>query len=102
MRNAKDQVEEIFRRAEILEKKSEEKTLRRLAGAVVSMTLLLACFFWRYPHLTALRPTESVMGAFLLGPEIGGYVTTAIVAFAAGVILTLLVRKRRDQNKKKR
>ena len=44
----------------------------------------------------SVRPTA--LGAFLLGPEAGGYVIVALIAFALGIALTLAAQKYRRMN----
>ena len=41
----------------------------------------------------------SVYGAFLLSQEAGGYVMTAVIAFALGVAVTLLCLRLQKRNK---
>ena len=50
----------------------------------------------------ARRGTEirgTALGAFLLGPEAGGYVIVALIAFALGIAAALLAQRHRQMKK---
>ena len=39
------------------------------------------------------------MGAMILGPETGGYVIVALLAFALGIVVTIQIQKHRQVEK---
>ena len=62
--------------------------------SVCGLALLLVMMIGAFAGSGApVRPTA--LGAFLLGPEAGGYVIVALIAFALGVAAALLAQRRR-------
>ncbi len=43
--------------------------------------------------------SQEQMGSFLLSAKAGGYVLTAVIAFIAGIILTMITQKYRGKRK---
>ena len=87
----------------ILERKAAyraKKQLRRLetAGAGLGAALAAALIFAPGIRDDAIRTpaANSTLGATILGPEAGGYVIVGLLAFALGVVLTMIILKRRE------
>lgn len=95
MMDREAKLDEIFRRAEAVRRRQEENWTRLLGGATAALALALITMIGGF----AGRGTEvhgTALGAFLLGPEAGGYVLVALIAFALGIVLALLAQKHRQ------
>ena len=73
------------------------KQARRLIMVGSGLAALLMTMLFIAPGVTgSVEPyTVSTMGATILGPDAGGYVLIALLAFALGIVVTLLIQKRR-------
>jgi len=94
MKDREAKLDEIFRRAEAVRRRQEENRARLLGGAAAALALALIVLIGGF----AGRGTEirgTALGAFLLGPEAGGYVLVALIAFALGIAAALLAQKHR-------
>lgn len=72
-----------------------QKQIRRLSVVgLILMTLLISTIFIA-PRVTGnmQQHVAYTMGATILGPEIGGYVLVALLAFSLGIIVTLIIKK---------
>lgn len=94
MKDREAKLDEIFRRAEAVRRRQEENWTRLLGGATVALALALIVMIGGF----AGRGAEihgTALGAFLLGPEAGGYVLVALLAFMLGVAAALLAQRHR-------
>ena len=94
MKDREAKLDEIFRRAEAIRRKQEEHRTRLLGGATAALALALVALIGGF----AGRGTEirgTALGAFLLGPEAGGYVLVALIAFALGIAAAMLTQRYR-------
>ena len=93
MRSIEEQMSEIRRKSSLYREKKQIRRLSLLAagmGAMLMMVLMLA------PGVSGtVGESSSVLGATILGPEAGGYVITALLSFALGVIVTIITQKYR-------
>ncbi|MCR5792197.1 MAG: hypothetical protein K6G65_03425 [Lachnospiraceae bacterium] len=85
----------------ILHKKAvykARKQAQRLAVASAGLAVLLVLMLFNAPGITGniKQHTATVMGSTILGPEMGGYVIIAILAFTLGSVVTLLIQKLRQ------
>ena len=98
MRSIEDQITEIRRRSLLYREKKQIRALSFLAsgiGVLLMAVLLLA------PGVSGtVGISSSHLGATILGPEAGGYVIVALLAFALGIIVTLLIQKKKSINTK--
>jgi len=95
MTDREAKLDEIFRRAEAIRRRQEANRARLLGGATVALALALITMIGGFAgHGTEVHGTA--LGAFLLGPEAGGYVIVALIAFALGIVLALLAQKHRQ------
>ena len=94
MRSTDELMIEIFRRKEIC---LARRQVRRLTAVGAGLAALLLTALFIVPGITGGEEqyTAHVMGATILGPETGGYVIVALLAFVLGIIVTLLIQKRR-------
>lgn len=100
MMDREAKLDEIFRRAEVVRRRQEENWTRLLGGATAALALALITMIGGFAGRgTEVHGTEvhgTALGAFLLGPEAGGYVLVALIAFALGIVLALLAQKHRQ------
>ncbi len=74
---------------------------RRLAavGAVLAASLAAAMFAVPGHAVSTEQHTATVMGSTILGSAAGGYVIVALLAFALGIVVTVLIQKQRSIRK---
>ena len=89
-------LDEVFRRAEGIRRRQARGQVRRLGAAACALLAALFVMVGSLAGGASVRPTA--LGAFLLGPEAGGYVLVALLAFALGIALTLAAQKYRRMN----
>lgn len=93
MRSIEDQITEIRRRSLLYREKKQIRALSLLAsglGVLLMAVLLLA------PGVSGtVGISSSVLGSMILGPEAGGYVIVALLAFALGITVTVITQKYR-------
>ena len=94
MRSKKDLMQGILQRKAVY---LAQKQARRLTVVGAGLAALLLTMLLIVPGITGSgeQYTAYAMGATILGPETGGYVIVALLAFALGIIVTLLIQKRR-------
>ena len=95
MKNTSELRKEILIRAGARKQKREARIIGLLSGASLTVLGMLAVLIISAPVILPGELQGTVLGAFLLGPETGGYVLVGLITFAAGVILTLLIHRRR-------
>lgn len=99
MRSVEEQMKEINRRRTIY---TEQKKIRRLTGLATVLGILLISAILYIPGVRGNVETVnlSYLGSTILGPEAGGYVIVALLAFALGVTVTLMIQKKKSMNTK--
>ena len=75
-----------------------QRQMRRLAVVGTGLAVLLMAMLSVVSGITGSEKqyTAYVMGATILGPEAGGYVIVALLAFALGIVVTILIQKHRQ------
>ena len=98
MRSIEEQMAEIQRRKFVY---SEQKKIHKLTALASFTGLILFGILLLAPTITGGmgEGTVSLYGATILGPEVGGYVIVAILAFVLGVATTSLIQTKRGINK---
>ena len=78
-----------------------QRQMRRLAMVGAGLTALLMIMLFIVPGITGNEEqyTAYAMGATILGPKAGGYVIVALLAFALGIVVTILIQKHRQVEK---
>ena len=73
------------------------KQARRLSLVGAGLAVLLIFMLFIAPKVTGSvdQHTAFAMGSTILGPEAGGYVIIAFLAFALGIVVTLFIQKHR-------
>lgn len=94
-------LKEILRRSEQITVQRDLKLTRALSAAACALFAALIAVIALLPSHGAALPAGSVYGAFLLSAEAGGYVLAAVIAFALGVLVTLLSQRRRRSGSQK-
>ena len=78
-----------------------QRQMRRLTAVGAGLAALLMTMLFIVPGITdsGEQYTAYAMGATILGPETGGYVIVALLAFALGIVVTILIQKHRQMKK---
>lgn len=94
MRSIEEQMKEILQRKEYY---LALKQFSRLAFLGAGLGFLLIAALMLVPGIqgTVTQPQASALGATILGPEAGGYVIVALLAFALGIVITITTQKHR-------
>ena len=93
MRSIEEQMSEIRRRSSLYREKKQIRRLSLLAAGMGAMLVMILMFA---PGVSGpVGKSSSLLGATILGPEAGGYVITALLSFALGVIVTIITQKYR-------
>ena len=90
---------EIMRRSDQIMIRRDRRACRRLSGAAGALLTALVLVIALLPETAATAYNGPVYGSFLLSAEAGGYVLAAVIAFALGVVITLLCLKQRQKNR---
>lgn len=95
--NREERLDEIMRRACAIHRTREARRVAALGGSTAVLALGLVVLIGMMSRGGAsVRPTA--LGAFLLGPDTGGYVIVALLAFALGVAVSELGRRLRSKH----
>lgn len=99
MRGMEEQMRVILRRKAYYTAKRQLQGLTFLAGG---LGLMLCAALVLAPGITGspVQAAGSVLGATILGPEAGGYVIVALIAFALGIVAALLAQRRRQMKER--
>ena len=92
-------IKEIMRRSRLI-KRGREKWLTSLYTIASLLSVgMLTVLISGMTGGTSPAGGQEQMGSFLLSAKAGGYVLTAVVAFTAGVILTMITQKYRGKRR---
>ena len=89
--------EEILRRGKQIKEKKERQTSHVLTAVTGCLAVALIGVLSVFAGAGAAG-TQTAYGSFLLPMEAGGYMLTAVIAFALGVLVTLTIRRYRKKN----
>lgn len=92
-------LDEVFRRAEGIQQRQARRQAYALDMAACGLLLVLFVAIGAFSGGAFVRPTA--MGAFLLGPEAGGYVIVALIAFGLGIVVTKIILVKKSIQEKK-
>lgn len=95
MRTDEERIARLHSRAAELEKARARSGVR--SAGIMSFTLmtLLATALGWFSGMTILPYSDQFSGSSLLGESAGGYVLTAVIAFTAAVVITVILMRRR-------
>ena len=96
MRSIEDQMAEIRRRSLLYREKKQIRVLSLLASGIG--VLLMAVLMIAPGVSGTVGISNSHLGATILGPEAGGYVIVALLAFTLGITMSLIAVKRRGMD----
>ena len=92
---------EIKRRGRTVRLKREKGKTALMSALSAAAAILLILVISLYSNGTGYTSAPEQYGAFLLPAEAGGYVLTAVIFFAVGVTVTLIIKHyRKDQERK--
>lgn len=95
MRDNSERIRHVIKRADMLKKQREYRTIAGLKAACAVFACLLVCSIGIFSeHYTSATVTGNY-GAILLVDGMGGYVLTAVAAFAAATVITVICMKKR-------
>ena len=94
-----EQLDEILLRGERLRRRKDRNVTRGLSGSAAVLFFALAACIGTLGGKGVLE-SRTDYGSFLLSAETGGYVLTAVIAFAAGVITAVLIKRYRKSKQK--
>ena len=89
---------EIMKRSGQIRYRAERKKAYGLAAASLFAVLCLCCAYSAFSGTVIADGSRQVYGAFLLPGAAGGFVLAAVIAFAAGVAVTLLCINKRKRD----
>ena len=92
MRTADERLLLLHQRVALLQKKKEQFALRMLGGASGALTLCLVFLLSGFGRGVHGLAESGYAATSMLSESAGGYVLVAIVAFAAGIVITLLAK----------
>ncbi|MCR5488011.1 MAG: hypothetical protein K6F35_10910 [Lachnospiraceae bacterium] len=96
MRSIEEQMTEIRRRSTLYREKKQVRNLSIVAAGLGA--LLLAVLYFAPGVSGVVGKSGSVLGATILGPQAGGYVIVALLAFALGILSAIITQKYRKTN----
>ena len=89
-----ERIQRVMKRAEIVKRQREDKTISRLKFTTAVFACLLVCCIGAFSeHYTSGTVTEHC-AAILLVDGMGGYVLTAVLTFIAATIITVICIKK--------
>lgn len=90
----------IFNRAKRIKYRRETKKLNFCKASTAMLSVLLLCCAALFPASYKSAAVAGYCGAILLIDGMGGYVLTAVVAFVAATVITVIcikIKNRRNQ-----
>ena len=92
-----EQLHEILLRGEKLRQRKDRIIVRSLSVTAALLFFALAVCIDALGR-AGVSGSRTDYGSFLLSAETGGYVLAAVIAFAAGVIIAVLIQRRNKRN----
>lgn len=102
MRTAEERLALLHKRAADLRKEKELTGLRALGGASGGLALCLLSLLAIFGQNSHGMAEIGYAATSLLSENAGGYVLTAVIAFALGVVVTLLLRRGKSRDRPNR
>jgi hypothetical protein len=94
---SEQEFEEILRRGKEIREKKEKQVKHVLSAATVCLSVALLAVLSVFAGAKSTG-AETAYGSFLLPMEAGGYMLTAVIAFALGVLVAVTIRQYRKKN----
>ena len=89
-------IAEILKRGEKIRRNKEKRSIKILSGEFFLIAAALVFTIVLAARSIPSAASESQFGAFMLNAEVGGYIAVAVIAFLAGVVLAVLISKKRN------
>ncbi len=99
MRSDKERIALLHQRAEELKRQKEKHALTLWGSASAGLAALLLVLTLQFTGAPHGLGQGMFSASSLLGESAGGYVLAAVIAFAAGVVITTLIRRYRSKTK---
>ena len=90
----------LHERAKQLERHRARAALTRSAVSAICLLLSLITAVSYYSGFNQIISADGFYGSSLLDENAGGYVLTAVISFVAAVVITVLLIRRKDIQKK--
>ena len=92
-----EQLEEILHRGKKLRQRRDKNLMRGFSATATALLFALTACIAKFGGSGVLE-SRTDYGSFLLSAETGGYVLTAVLAFAVGAIITVIIHRYRAIN----
>ena len=92
-----EQLQQVLLRADLLRQRRELRVLKGLPASAAALLFMLMALIGSLGRV-GLSEARTLYGAFLLSPETGGYVLVAVLAFAFGVVITVLLTEHKKKS----
>ena len=94
MLSTEERLERLHGRADVLKKKRDMVRLRGMGGITGALAVCLVMLLAVHGRSGHDITETGYAATSMLSESAGGYVLVAIIAFAAGVVLTVLLKRR--------
>ena len=91
MRTSEERIEQLHRRADVLQRQRSRWQLAGLGSASVFFAVMLTTMIVQEGKLSHSVTGGQYTGSSLLSDSAGGYVIAAVIAFFVGVIITAAI-----------
>ena len=88
---------EVLRRQHQVIRKHKQLRIRNLSVLAIAVSGALLSAISSFGQIERTIPVYSSYGAFLISPQMGGYVLTGVLAFGSGVAFTLFIKHRQKK-----
>ena len=89
--------EEVIRRSRAMKIRHERKVATIMSAAASCVAIAILFTKGVFDSFTGMS-AENAYGSFLISPQAGGYVLASVIAFCAGVGVTIAIRRYRKDN----
>jgi len=100
MKSAEDRIRMLHKRAAELERQKRRVQMTGWGSASAFLSVLLLMMVWQAGSMSCPVTSSPYVGSSMLGENAGAYVLVAVVAFAAGVAITVTLQKNRNRDHK--
>ena len=99
MRSTEERIELMHIRAKEMERDVSRRRLAGLGSVSVFIAAVLLAVMYQLTGQTTSISDDPFTGSSLLSESAGGYVHAAVIAFFAGVVITVLIFRNRNKGK---
>lgn len=98
MKSAEERIRKLHERAAELERQKRKVQMTAWGSASAILSVLLLMMVLQAGSMSCPATISPYVGSSMLGENVGGYVLVAVIAFAAGVAITVILRKYRNRD----